>query len=83
MISVRFGVSDGAIAQKYLILDRGTKRPAIRDSRMTLFYLISYLPQTGALRILYVYLVTRQAACRLGCHYGDESGSISTWPVFG
>ena len=45
--------------------------------------LISYLPQTGALHMLYVCSVTRQAACRLGCHYGDESGSISTGPVFG
>ena len=46
-------------------------------------YLISYLPQTGALHILYICSVTRQAACRLGCQHGDESCSVSTGPVFG
>ena len=45
--------------------------------------LISYLPQTGALHMLYVRLVTRQAAYRLRFHYGDESCSVSTGPVFG
>ena len=46
-------------------------------------YVISYLPQTGALHILYVCSVTRQAAYRLRFHYGDESCSVSTGPVFG